>query len=64
MAAMTFPDVSQLQGVGGSLVLAGLFVLRQFVSGAIKEAGQDAWGWIKTRHSFRRRRSGNRSDDG
>jgi hypothetical protein len=39
VAAMTQADLSNLQVVGGYLVVAGLFVLREITSGALKEAG-------------------------
>jgi hypothetical protein len=58
VADVTYPDLSNLQVVGGFLLLAGLFILREFASGALKEAGKDLWGWVKTRRSTRRRRVG------
>ena len=36
------------------MVLAVLFVLGEIVSGALKEAGKDLWGWIKMRHARHR----------
>jgi hypothetical protein len=36
-----YPDLSNLQVVGGYLLLAGLFVLREVASGALKEAGKE-----------------------
>lgn len=53
MAAMTYPDLSNLQVVGGYLVLAGLFVLREVASGALKEVGKELWLWAKGRGSRR-----------
>ena len=41
VVAIKYPDLSNLQAVGGYLVLAGLFVLREIVSGALKEAGKE-----------------------
>jgi hypothetical protein len=52
---MTYPDLSHLQGAGGYLVLAGLFVLREFASGALKEAGKELWTWAREKHSRRDR---------
>jgi len=40
---------SALQVVGGFLVLAELFVAREFASGALKEAGKEFWGWVRGR---------------
>jgi hypothetical protein len=42
-------DPSALQVVGGFLVLAGLFVVREFASAALKEAGKAFWGWARGR---------------
>ena len=42
-------DPSALQVVGGLLGLAGLFVLREFAAGALKEAGKEFWGWARGR---------------
>jgi hypothetical protein len=56
VAAITQPDLSNLQVVGGYLVLAGLFVLREIASGALKEAGKELWNWVKSRWTARRRR--------
>jgi hypothetical protein len=53
VAAMTYPDVSHLQVAGGYLVLAGLFVLREITSGALKEAGKDLWVWAREYRSRR-----------
>jgi hypothetical protein len=55
MAAMMQPDLSNLQGVAGFLVLVGLFVLREIVSGALKEVGKELWSWAKNRGSRRDR---------
>ena len=55
-------DPSALQVVGGFLLLAGLFVLREVVSGAMKEAGKDLWGWVKSRRSTPRCREGKGRD--
>jgi hypothetical protein len=33
---MTYPDLSHLQAVSAYLMLAGLFVLREVASGALK----------------------------
>ena len=41
MAAMTYPDLSNLQVAGGYLVLAMLFVLREIASEVLKEAGKE-----------------------
>jgi hypothetical protein len=54
VAAMTYPDVSNLPVFGGFLLFAGLFVLRELVSGALKEAGKDVWRWAKARRTSRR----------
>ena len=51
VAAMTYPDLSHLQVVAGYLVLAGLFVLREITSGALKEAGKDLWTWAREKRS-------------
>jgi hypothetical protein len=55
MAAIAYPDSSSLQVVGGYLVLAGLFVLREITSGAMKEAGKDLWTWVREKRSRRDR---------
>jgi hypothetical protein len=55
VAAMTYPDVSHLQVIGGLLMFAGLFVLREITSGALKEAGKDLWVWARDRGSGRDR---------
>ena len=44
---MTYQDVSHLQIIGGYLVLAGLFVVREIASGALKEAGKELWTWTR-----------------
>jgi hypothetical protein len=44
VAAITYPDLSNLQVVGGFLLFAAPFVLREITSGALKEAGKDLWG--------------------
>lgn len=49
-------DPSALQVVGGFLVLAVLFVLREIVSGALKEAGKDLWAWAREKRSRGNRR--------
>ena len=36
-------ELAALQVVGGFLMLAGLFVLREIASGALKEAGKKLW---------------------
>jgi hypothetical protein len=51
MAAMTYPDVSHLQVAGGFLVLALVFVLREFASGALKKAGEEFWVWTRRQRS-------------
>jgi predicted metalloprotease len=51
MAAMTYPDVSHLQIAGGFLVLALVFMLREFASGALKTAGEEFWVWARHRRS-------------
>ena len=53
VAAMTYPDLSNLQVAGGYLVLAELFVLREITSGALKEAGKELWIWTRDRGSRR-----------
>jgi hypothetical protein len=58
VAAITYPDLSNLQVVGGLLVLAGLFVLGEIASGALKEAGKDLWVWAKSRPSKHRQCTG------
>ena len=47
MAAMTYLDLSHLQVVGGFLLFAGLFILKEVASGALKEAGKELWMWAK-----------------
>jgi hypothetical protein len=42
-------DPSALKVVGGFVTLAVLFVLREFASGALKEAGKVFWGWVRVR---------------
>jgi hypothetical protein len=37
VAAIAYPDVSNLQVAGGYLVLAGLFVLMEITSGALQK---------------------------
>jgi hypothetical protein len=61
---MTYPDVSHLEGIGGFLLFAGLFVLREITSGAMKEAGKDLWAWAKNRRSTQRHQAGKGSDYG
>jgi hypothetical protein len=51
VAAMTYPDLSNLQVVGGGLLLAGLFVLREITSGALNAAGKELWVWARERRS-------------
>ena len=59
VAAMAYPAWSNLLVVGGFLLFAGLFVLREIASGALKEAGKDLWGWVRDRGSrCERRRRG------
>jgi hypothetical protein len=48
---MDLPEPSSLQPVGGLLLLAGLFVLRELVSGAMREIGRDLWTRVKERRS-------------
>ena len=38
---MNLMEPTTLQIVGGILMLAGLFVLREFASGALKKAGEE-----------------------
>src|SRR5215212_5322242 len=45
--AMEFLEPATLQVVGGFLLLAALFVLRELASGALKEAGKDLWIWAR-----------------
>jgi hypothetical protein len=40
-------EVSELQVIGGVLMLAALFVLREFASGALKKAGEEFWLWLR-----------------
>src|SRR5215212_9877503 len=40
VAAIPYSDLSSPQVAGGFLLLAGRFVLREIVSGALKEAGK------------------------
>jgi hypothetical protein len=47
VAAITYPDLSNLQVAGGYLVLAGLFVLKEITSGALKEASKERWVWAR-----------------
>ena len=47
MAAIPYPDVSNLQVASGYLVLAGLFVIREIASGVLKEAGKELWTWAR-----------------
>lgn len=42
-------DSSALQGAAGVVLLVVLFVIRAFVSGALTEAGKDAWIWLRKR---------------
>ena len=49
-------DPAAVQVVGGWLLVALLFVLREVVSGALREAGKEFWRWVRSR----RRRSGGR----
>src|SRR5215207_2216527 len=44
-------DPSTLQVVGGFLTLVVLFVLREFASGALKQAGEEFWVWARRRRS-------------
>jgi hypothetical protein len=46
---MDFLEPASLRVLGGFLLLAGLFVLRELVSGALKEAGRDLWIWARHR---------------
>ena len=57
-------DPSALQVVGGFLMLAGLFVLREIVCGALKEVGKDLWAWAKNRLSTQRHHAEKGSDYG
>jgi len=52
---MTQADLSNLQVVGGYLALAGIFLLREIASGALKEAGKDLWTWARGEDSRRNR---------
>lgn len=49
-------EPSTLQVIGGFLMLAGLFVLREITSGALKEAGKELWAWVRERRSRTKRR--------
>jgi len=53
VAAMTYPDLSNPQVAGAYLLFAGLFVLREVVSGALKESGKELWMWARERGSRR-----------
>jgi hypothetical protein len=44
-------DPSALQVVGGILLLAVLFIIREFASGALKKAGEEFWVWSRRRRS-------------
>jgi hypothetical protein len=44
-------DVSELQVIGGVLMLITLFVLREFASGALKKAGEEFWLWVRRGHA-------------
>jgi hypothetical protein len=44
-------DVSELQVIGGVLMLIALFVLREFASGALKKAGEEFWLWVRRGHA-------------
>jgi hypothetical protein len=57
VVAMSFPDLSHLQGVDGYLLLAVVFAPREIPSGALKEAGEDVWVWAKDRRRHAHRRS-------
>jgi hypothetical protein len=46
-------DVSELQVIGGVLMLVALFVLREFASGALKKAGEEFWLWVRRGRSGR-----------
>jgi hypothetical protein len=55
VAAIAYPDVSNLRVAGGYLVLAGLFVLKEITSGALKEASKERWVWARNSGSRRDR---------
>jgi hypothetical protein len=55
VAAMTYSDLSNLRVAGGYLVLAGLFVLKEIMSGALKEASKERWVWARNSGSRRDR---------
>lgn len=40
-----------LEPVGGIIMLVVVFLLREIVSGALKEIGKDVWGWVKRRRA-------------
>ncbi len=42
-------EPSILQVVAGCALLVALFVVREIVAGALREAGKDLWTWIKRR---------------
>ena len=46
---MDMLDPSTLQVVGGWLLIALLFVLREVASGALKEAGKELWERLRQR---------------
>ena len=53
------PGPSALQAAGGLALLLLLFVLREFLSGALREAGKEAWPALvrAARQRRQRRRS-------
>jgi hypothetical protein len=55
VAAIAYPDLSNLQVGSGYLVLAVPFLLKEVASGALKEAGKDLWVWAREKGSLRER---------
>jgi hypothetical protein len=53
---MPYPDVSHLPVAGAYLMLAELFLVKEVASGALKEAGKDAWVWARKERSHGNRR--------
>lgn len=49
-------EPSVLQVVAGLALLVALFVVREIISGALREAGKDLWTWIKRRLAGQQRR--------
>lgn len=52
-AAKDAIEPPSFEPVGGIIMLVVVFLLRELVSGALKEVGKDAWGWAKGRRAFK-----------